>query len=471
MLSSRWLLLAAVVGALVVGWLVSMAGLVVPALLVATPLLGFFLVLVFSNPRAGFVAYIVYCFLIMTMVRHIPGIPFGLGMEALLLLTWISAAFHQSGEFSWGRLQNSLCLLALAWFGINVLELLNPAGASPVGWFYEMRGTTLFLLLTAPLTFLVFYRARDLRLFLCLIILFSVLGTLYGIKQDVFGVDFMEQQWLNQGAYTTHIIWGKLRIFSFFSEAAQFGASQAHVGVICLILALGPFVWWKRLLFAAAALLLFYGMLISGTRGAMFVLLAGVFTYLILSKQTKILLLGSVIALGALGVLKYTTIGNGNANIVRLRTSINPQDASFQLRLKNQATLRQYLASRPFGGGVGTIGMWGVKYNNDKFLASIAPDSYYVKVWAEYGIVGFLIWIGMMFYIQGRCCGIVWNTRDARLRQKLLALTAGSVGILVSSYGNEVINQMPSSMIVYISWAFIFLGPDLDTPVAPSAHA
>ena len=106
--------------------------------------------------------------------------------------------------------------------------------------------------------------------------------------------------------------------------------------------------------------------------------------------------------------------------------------------------------------------MWGEKYNSDKYLSTIAPDSYFVKVWAMYGIVGFLIWFGMMLYILGKSCGIIWKTRDPLLRQKLLALTAGYSGILMGSYGNEVMNQMPSAMIIYIGWVFVFLGPKLD---------
>jgi O-antigen ligase len=92
-----------------------------------------------------------------------------------------------------------------------------------------------------------------------------------------------------------------------------------------------------------------------------------------------------------------------------------------------------------------------------------------VKIWAEYGIIGFLIWFGMMLFILGKCCGIVWRIRDPKLRQQLLALTAGYSGILMSSYGNEIMNQVPSAMIVYISWVFIFLGPELDT--APTIHS
>ncbi|UOQ77194.1 hypothetical protein MUN84_00140 [Hymenobacter sp. 5516J-16] len=112
---------------------------------------------------------------------------------------------------------------------------------------------------------------------------------------------------------------------------------------------------------------------------------------------------------------------------------------------------------------MGTIGAWGIKYNPGSYLATIPPDSYWVKVWVMYGIVGFIIWFGIMLYIVGKGCGIVWNIRDPKLRVKLNALTAGAAGILFCSYGNEVINFMPSAIIVYISWAFIFLGPRLDS--------
>ena len=205
-------------------------------------------------------------------------------------------------------------------------------------------------------------------------------------------------------------------------------------------------------------------MLISGTRGALFVVATGLFVYLALSKQIKILLLGCLVAGAAFGLLKYTSVGSGNADIVRLRSSLDPEDPSFQLRLSNQMKLRKFLEDKPFGEGVGTIGRWGHEFNPNKYISTIEPDSLYVKIWAEYGIVGFIIWFGMMVYILGKCCGIVWRIRDPLLRQKLLALTAGYSGILVASYGNEVMNQIPSTMIIYQSWVLVFMVPELDTP-------
>jgi hypothetical protein len=80
-----------------------------------------------------------------------------------------------------------------------------------------------------------------------------------------------------------------------------------------------------------------------------------------------------------------------------------------------------------------------------------------------YGIVGFVIWFGLMLYITGKCAGIIWKTRDPILRNKLITLCAGATGILLCSYGNEVMNQMPSAIITYISWAFIWISPRFDT--------
>jgi hypothetical protein len=464
LLNSRWLLPGAVAGSIAVGWVVSKWGAMIPVLLLSVPLLLFFLVWVFKSPRTSFIAYIIYCFSLGFIIRHIDTtIPLGLGMEGLLIITWLSVIFHRSAEMTWKRLQTDLCLVALAWFGINALEIANPAGASVVGWFYEMRGITFYWLLVVPLAYMLFYKPEDLRLFLIIIIVASVVAALYGIKQKILGADLMEQKWLDSGPAKTHIIWGRLRVFSLYTDAAQFGASQAHIGLICLILAVGPFIWWKRVLFGLACLLLLYGMLISGTRGAMFVLATGIFIYLVLSKKIKVLILGCLMAAGVFSLLKYTSIGSGNADIARLRTALDPTDPSFQLRLSNQAKLRELLANKPFGEGVGTIGIWGEKFNSDKYVSTIAPDSYYVKIWAEYGVVGFVIWFGIMLFILGKCCGIVWNIRNPQLRQKLLALTAGFGGILVSSYGNEVMNQLPSAMILYISWVFVFLGPQFDS--------
>jgi O-antigen ligase len=355
--------------------------------------------------------------------------------------------------------------MALAWFGISLLQLLNPAGASIAGYVAEIRTTALNWVLVVPLCFLIFNKREHLDLFLIIILGYSLFAAFWGIKQIHIGLDAADQRFLDEGGAVTHVLLGKLRVFSIYSDAGQFGASQAHMCLVALVLALGPFKTWLKISLAVAALLLLYGMLISGTRGAMFVLIPGIFVALFLSKKTKILFIGGLLACTAFCGLKYTTIGASNYHIHRLRTSVNPEDESLNLRFENQKILGDYLKDYPFGGGLGAIGYNGHKHNPDTFLANVEPDSYWVKIWAMYGIVGFVIWIGFMLYILGKCGGIVWRIRDEALRYKLLALTAGAAGILFCSYGNEVINVCPSAIVIFFSWVFVYLGPHFDQQI------
>lgn len=402
---------------------------------------------------------IAYCFLNGILAREIGGFQYSLLIEGLILAIWAGVIIKARKEV-YGRINNDLFYLFLVWLLISILEVLNP-GSSTIGWMAEIRSTAIYPFMAVTLGLLIFEDNKDLDIFLILIIGLSVLAALNGIKQLFIGPSHGEQLFLNANT-KTHLLWGRLRVFSFYSDAGQFGASQAQLALISIILALGPFKKWKRIILLVCGLLLFYGMLISGTRGALFVLVAGGAVALILSKKVKIIIIGSMIALSFIFVLKFTYIGNGNYQIYRLRSAVNPNDASLIVRLNTQRILRDYMSTRPFGGGLGVIGYNGRLHNSDKYLSTIPPDSYFVKLWAMYGIVGFTIWLGSMLYIFGKCCGIVWNINDERLKIKMIALTSGFAGILVCSYGNEVINNMPSSITVCLSLVFVYLSPQLE---------
>lgn len=436
-------------------------GIMLPAIVIAVSCLIAVQISFIKNPKSIIWVLIFYIFTFVFFTRELGGGPFGMLQEGILLLGWLTLIFT-ADRHNWNVLNNDLVILFLIWFIISVLEIANPAGASIQGWLQEIRAAALYPILVVAVGFLVLKKNRDLNTFFYLIIGLSVLAALNGIKQLEIGPSAGEQRFLDEGGNITHILFGRLRVFSFYSDAGQFGASQAHIGLISLILALGPFKIWKKILLFIAAALCIYGMLISGTRGALFCLVVGVFLSIVLSKNFKVMIIGGLIALSFLVVLKYTYIGNSNYQIYRLRTAFDPKEASFNLRLSNQLILKEYLSSRPFGGGLGVIGVWGLEYNRDKFLSTIAPDSYWVKVWAMYGMVGFILWFGIMMYILGKCCGIVWNLKNEGLKVKAIALTSGYAGILFCSYGNEVINTAPSSFVVYVSLVFVFLSPKLE---------
>lgn len=450
--------------AIFIGYTAINFGVIVPVLIIM--LSGFVLlqIMYFNNPRSTLYVLVAYCFTMGIYSREIGGLQYGLFIEVFIGFAYIVALIKAPVE-NWKNVQTDLFYLMLGWFLLSVLEVINPAGASVLGWLMEIRSAALYPILIIPVSYVLFTKNKDLNGFLKIIIIFSVLAALNGIKQLYIGPSPGEQRFLDEGGAATHILFGNLRVFSFYSDAGQFGASQASLCVVTLILALGPFKWWKKGLLFVAAALSFYGMLISGTRGALFALIAGVFLAILLSKKFKVMIIGGAVAIACLGVLKFTTIGNNSYQVYRLRSALDPQDASLNVRKNNQKILRDYMSSLPFGGGLGVIGAGGMMYNQDKFLSTIQPDSYWVKVWAMYGIVGFTIWFGIMMYILGKCCGIIWKLKEPGLRIKAIALTCGFAGILFCSYGNEVINTMPSSIIVYVAWVFVFISPKLEKEI------
>lgn len=422
------------------------------------------------NPKRILYILLIYCFIFWLIGRELR-INLGGGMliEGFILIAFILAGFSLSRE-DWAKSQNDLFYLLLFWFVISVVEVFNPADASVMGWLKEIRSAALYPFLITTISLAVFNKIKDLNTFLFLVVAFSTLAALDGFKQKHIGLSKGDIGFLNSGGAQTHLLWGRLRVFSFYSEAAQFGASQAHVGLMALILALGKVKKKTKIILLIASALMMYGMLLSGTRGALFALVPGAFLAIILSKKFKVLIIGGVLAITFLCFLKYTTIGNTNYEIYRFRSALNPEDPSLNVRLASQKILTEYMSSRPFGGGLGVIGSLGMEYNADKFLAKIQPDSYWVKIWVMYGIVGFTIWFGIMMYILGKCCGITWRIKDEDLKIKAIALTSGFAGILFCSYGNEVINTMPSSIIVYMSWAFVYMMPKFDQEISDKKH-
>jgi hypothetical protein len=318
------------------------------------------------------------------------------------------------------------------------------------------------MVLTVPLTFLYAHKAKDLDIFIKLIFFFSILAAIWGLKQHFIGLDNAETRWLDQGPRSTHILFGNLRIFSFFSDAGQFGAGIAHAGIIAAVLAMGPFKLKIRMASALCALLFFYLMILSGTRGALMVPLAGFLAYFGASKNYKIMVLG-LVALGTVFLfLKFSTIGNDYYQIRRMRSALDPQDASLNVRKVNQRNMAEYLKTRPFGGGIGTSGYWGQRFSPGTFLADTPNDSWFVKIWAETGIIGLSLYTIILLYIGLMALFKIWKVKNPQLRQKLLALFAGYIGIAMASIGNPLLGQMPTSIVLYMSWAYLFLAEDLD---------
>lgn len=456
-------IILAIVFTLLASLAVVKVGVIASLALIVSPIAGVYLWNAFQSPRLILITLLFVNYFAMGITRYIPA-PLGLLIDGLLVLTYIVILFKNYGkQFDWSPAKTDLTLLAGIWFAYAVFQFFNPEAASRSAWFYAMRGIALYMFLTVPLTFLLFNHPKHLDLFLKLWAVFSVLGFLKGQMQLTFGVDPFEKRWLDGGGAVTHLLFGKLRVFSFFTDAGQFGASQGHATVVFGIIAMHADGIKKKLIWGTIALLAMYSLVISGTRGALAVPVMGFGLYLLLCKNFKLIFLGLLVGMGAFVFLKYTTIAQGNYEIRRIRTALDPNNPSLQARLENQQKLKVYLASRPFGGGLGSAGNWGKRFTPNTFLANVPTDSWYVAIWAELGIVGLLLHLGILFYIIIKSSYLImYRLKNKQLQSKMMGLCSGIFGIMAASYGNGVLGQMPTGIIVYMSMAFLFMSTGYD---------
>ncbi|CAD0009802.1 O-antigen ligase family protein [Flavobacterium chungangense] len=415
-----------------------------------------FLYYLFCYPVIGYYTAIALNFIIIGIGRYVKGLPLGFAIDGILVLTYLALFMNQfKTRIDWTPAKRDITFLSLLWLGYSIFELVNPEARSIQAWI-SGRGIAFYPFLFIPLTFIFIKNEKRLSYFFYIWAAFSILATLKGIMQMTLGVDGAEQEWLNEGSYKTHILFGKLRVFSFYSDAGQFGANQGYTGVVFLIYAMSQQKKLRKIFFIFVGLLGIYGMVISGTRGALSVPIVGFMTYFVLSKNVKVIIIGVAFLAIVFIFFKYTTIAQGNAQVRRMRTAFDPNDASLQVRLDNQKILKNYLASRPFGGGIGHGGTKAQKYLPNAFLSNVATDSWYVLIWVEQGIVGLILHLGILFYVMIKASlKVMFKIRDPMLKFKMASLIAGMAGIMIASYGNAVLGQMPTALLIYATMAIV----------------
>jgi hypothetical protein len=437
-----------------IGYAVSIYGIALGTTLLALPFAIALIIMIFRNPKIGLLVTLNYSFFSNGLQRYTsPDIPFGLGVDIILLISLIAALFKSNK----GSINSWVFYMSLIWFSYTLIELVNPEATSKEAWFYSGRGVSLYQIMVIPITLMWANKKKDLDGFIKIWITWSLIAALYAFKMNYLGLTEGEQKWLDDGGKITHFIQGRLRIFSFFSDAGQFGAAMAEACLFCLLMAVGPYEKKVKIRYAIIAAITFWGYALSGSRGPLFVLASGGFLYLFLIRNFKVLVIGVTIGFLAFAFLKFTTIGNTNYQIYRMRTALDPNDASLQVRLNNQKLLRTYLKTRPLGGGIGSGAGFGERFYPGRFLSGVALDSWYVKIWVETGIIGLVIHIIHIIIVL--IVGVVncFKIKNPDIRQKMMGIVCGYFGILCASYGNQIFGQFPTGPIMYMSMVYMFI--------------
>ena len=211
------------------------------------------------------------------------------------------------------------------------------------------------------------------------------------------------------------------------------------------------------------AALIVWGMFASGTRTAIACLFAGIMVYVVLSKSVKIAV--SVLILSGIGIffLAFTNIGQGNAQIRRMRSAFNRNDASANVRTINQAAIRKYIQDAPWGIGIGT-NYENVPANN-KFrkLSTIPPDSEYVYIWVHAGPIGITTFIiTMLLMLGGACYVTMFRIKSRSLMGIGAGFTSAFVAIQLGGYANQILMQFPNALIFYGGLSIVYILPYIE---------
>ncbi|WP_099465338.1 MULTISPECIES: O-antigen ligase family protein [Parabacteroides] len=379
---------------------------------------------------------------------------------AITLVFMHSTLLH---DIEWKRAINILTISSFIWMIYCILELINPSAVFH-GWILS-RNLIINGLIISVLTSLLCTRYKTIQTLLIIFSLFTIIAAIKAIIQKFIGFDLYERIWLVGN--TTHLLSTGTRYFSFFTDASNLGANMGCAGILFGISAFYIRTKWLKIYYLIVSILATYTMFLSGTRGAMIVPIAGLALFILISKNTKAIITGGSTLIFIYIFFAFTTIGQGNTMIRRMRTAFTPtKDASFNVRKENQRKLGTYLKHKPFGEGLGLSGDglgWKI---SRRFTTSIPTDSWYVKIWVETGVVGLVIYLGMIFISIGKGAWILaYKIRDPELKGQLTGWLCGIFGMFISAYGNSFWGQFPTMIIAFMGLTIVLNAKYFDNEI------
>ena len=429
------------------------------------PLVLLYIYFLLTHPYWGLVTLLIINYFIIPTIRYMHMEGLSVIIDSMIVFIFISIIFNTLiyNKIKWRKIYNKLVLVSVIWLIYCCLEVLNPT-ANTKAWFLS-RGLTYYFFAITLLTLLLCERYNDVKRILYIWSILTLIGVAKGFIQHHFGFDSLEMAWLNNGGAKTHLLSTGTRYFSIYASAGMFGAVMGHAFTIFIIAAFYMKSKWIRVYFFFVALSALYGLIISGTRGAIAVPLAGIALWTILSKKIIIFVPSTVLLICVYLFFAHTFIGQSNQYIRRMRTAFNPNEPSLIVRRENQKLFGAYLKDKPFGEGLGLSGM-DTQEEFKRYTTSIPTDSWYVKIWVETGIIGLLVHIGILLYIIIHGAYIImFQIKNHELKGILCALLCGVFGIIVSSYGNQIFGQFPIVFFTYTSITFVFIGKEIDQQI------
>jgi putative inorganic carbon (HCO3(-)) transporter len=414
-----------------------------------------------AHPRFGIVVFLIMSYLIMWILRMGVGVPLGTLMDAMEALFILSIFIHQKKKKDWSSFKGPISTWILVWLGYNIIEVANPSTEARMAWLYTVRSVAVIMLMYFVFSYYVTTKKFIKQLFKIWIAL-AAFGALYALKQEHIGFFGFEERYLHSDPNIANLLFiaGAWRKFSIFSDPVAFAYNMVTASLLCLGLMTGPVSKTKKIILSGLIALFMLAMLSSGTRGA-YVLIPAALLLLSVLKFNKKLMLFTAVAAFFLVILIF--IPTSNPTLYRFQTAFKPSnDASFNVRAINQKRIQPFIQSHPLGGGLGSTGVWGLKFAPNSYLAHFPPDSGYVRVAVECGWVGLLIFCILMFTILKTGINNYYQIRDPELRSYCLACILIIFALNIGNYPQEALVQFPSTTLFYLVVALIMITKRLD---------
>ena len=395
-------------------------------------------------------------------------IPMSLPNEMLQITLLAIAIIDVRETTHFHRAANLMLFALIIWCGFCTLEVLNDTcglGINIGAWYSGAR-LMAFQLLYIFLVFSIYISSPErlinyIKLWVC----FAFFSAFWTWKQKTFGFTPVENFWIQNLGAQTHILNAGtlIRYFSTFSDAANYGINAAATIVAFTIFAITSSNKLYRYILLAITLFILVGMFDSGTRTAIFCMIAGFMVYIFLSKSVKIAIPFTIAFFVFLFILVFTNIGNGNQQVRRMRSAFNKDDASANVRDMNKETIKKYIKDAPWGIGLG-MGASNVPANNKyTVLANIPPDSEYVFIWLRTGPIGLTIFvITTIFMFGGASYIVLFKLKNRSLIGIGAGLCCAFVSIHLGGYANQILMQFPNCLIFYGGLAIVYVLPYIE---------
>lgn len=413
----------------------------------------------FTKPTLGFYLCICFGFIISVFERLLYGvITLDFAVEILTYITFLGQVYKKQlqGESFWKGMRHPINYFMLVYLAYLLLECFNPNG-SLNGALFSMRKTGQIVVLYL-IALSIFQSYKNIKPFFYFWIIASGLCGAYACYQQWVGFPAFELNWIQASEVRVAIYEldnGSFRKFSTLTDPAAFGILMAVSAILTIVTILKAPLKRTKVLFSVALLFQLLGMSYSGTRTAIFAVVAGLGLYILMTLNSVKTLLFAVFCALVVGFLLLAPI-YGNITLNRFRSAFHfYKDASYEVRNTNRARIQPYIYAHPIGGGPMTTGTNGLKYNPDHYLAGFPTDSGFLKSALEFGWIGLLLVCVLFFVILQQGAHAFFKARAPLARAFLLAAVVALFGNIISQYSQIAIGASPQIYFYYALIAII----------------